>query len=419
MARSTFSTLLAALVISGLLAACGRAKDSSNGGTGDGNPDGDAGRSHANRAHGGANSVDADAGSGEPGGGPTEGTSGAGGASAQAGAGGNGFSTGGSAQGTGATAGAGGAFMGTASDPNNPFPLVGTGEPVNCDVPAVPAGDTAAAKERATLIEKHCSVLADYPCLENFDGEASRYAGSCAAKVRVAACELDDTLDYNQRIPVACDDAWHASVDCANSVDYTGACDLGGGSSNFPLGLIPIVHYQSPGYMGEPCRPERQALQDCIEKQNPASDVKGQRVTCRYYTAVNDPGVCDIFCDAGNNEYFESECDGVSGGPYECGCRLNGVPLSDDAFGYNPRFFGASCADAAQRMADGECIERVDCCFTWMGVQGKSGCACVSDPKLVGYDTCAAAAAATGGTVVDLCPRYQLDLGGLNIARQR
>ena len=244
------------------------------------------------------------------------------------------------------------------------------------------------------------------------------YASSCGVQVRIAACELDDTLAYNLGIPAACNDEWLAAVKCADGVDYSGACrDSDSGVPPFPLGLIPIVHLQSPGYMGEPCRPERQALEDCVEKENPYSTVKGKRTSCGYRTAANDPGVCNVLCDAGNSEYFDSECEGVSGGPFQCGCRLNGVPLTDDAFGYNPRFFGTSCQDIAQQMSDGECIERVNCCFTWMGVQGKSGCACVSDPTLVGYDTCEGAAAATGGMVVDLCPRYQLDIGGLNIER--
>jgi hypothetical protein len=407
---STLIRSLALVAATVLVDGCGRTNDSSALGTGDGDPNGGTGRSH-----GGASAGDADAGSGEPGSSGNVGSAGAGGTSA-VGVGGSAVSFDGGIAGTGGAAGgAGGAFMGSAGTPDNPFPIVGTGEPVDCKVPDVPVGDTPEAKERTTLIERHCSVLADYPCLTNSTGEASRYAATCGAKARVAACELDDVIEYNLSIPPACDDEWHASVACANAVDYSGACE-DGGAEQFPLGIIQIQQFQSPAYTGEPCRPERQAIEDCIEKENPYTITKGKRAECNYHTAANDPAICQVYCAVGTNQ-FESSCDGVAGGPFECGCSLNGVPLSDDAFGYNPRFFGASCGDIAQSMSDGECIKRVDCCFTWQGVQGKEGCACVSDPKLVGYDTCAAAAAATAGKVVDLCPVYAPFSGGLNIER--
>src|SRR4051812_40685666 len=65
---------LAALTFAALLAACGRTNDSSNGGIGDGNPEG-------GHSHGGADSAGTDGGGGDPGG-PTQGASGAAGASA-------------------------------------------------------------------------------------------------------------------------------------------------------------------------------------------------------------------------------------------------------------------------------------------------------------------------------------------------
>jgi hypothetical protein len=312
------------------------------------------------------------------------------------------------AGGSSAFGGAGGIGVG-----DNPFPLQGSGSPVVCDVPSLPTPTTPEGEARAALIDSYCGLLEQYPCLSFFPGEASEYAATCDVQARVAACKLDVTLEYQTTIPSACEAEWQTSVVCATGVDYASTCADPGASL---YGLIPIVHLQFPGYDGEPCRPERQALHDCTDQENPWTELTGARATCDYHLAANNPGICEIFCDV-NSNYFEAECSGsADGGPFQCTCRLNAHPLLDDGFGYNPRLFGGSCEDAAQRMADGQCIDRVDCCFTWqLGSDG--GCACTADPQYVGYATCEEAAAATGGEVVDLCPQYDQFLGGLNIPR--
>lgn len=422
MARVTEWGFGAAIGIAAIAVGCGKTADildSQGRGDGtDGGVDGgsaDGGGTHGEMGEAGARGSGASSSTGAggaagfgPGSVDGGGAQGFGGAGAQAGTGGGSGMLGGTG-GSGAV-GAGGAGV---SGSTNPFPLTGASEPVQCDVPELPAPTTSAGKERAQLIETYCSTLDTYPCLRSQYGEPNEYAHTCDITTRVAACELGAVLEYQRNVPDACEDEWRTSIQCATDVDYSNACT---DSSQFPFGIIPIVQLQYPGYDGEPCRDERQALSDCTQSENPSTTVTGDRATCYYHSAPNNPGICQVRCAVDSNG-FGSTCSGdAGGGPFECGCELNGVPLWDDGFAYNPRLFASSCQDAAQRMADGACIDRVDCCFTWQ-IDTDSGCACTSDPNTVGYPTCEEAAAATGGEVVDLCPHYELYLGGLNIPR--
>ena len=67
----------------------------------------------------------------------------------------------------------------------------------------------------------------------------------------------------------------------------------------------------------------------------------------------------------------------------ECNCRVNGRVLEDDVEGSARPYYASDCRDAAQRMADGDCIERLDCCFTYPGPDGVQFCACTADPTYV------------------------------------
>jgi hypothetical protein len=73
--------------------------------------------------------------------------------------------------------------------------------------------------------------------------------------------------------------------------------------------------------------------------------------------------------------------------------------------------------DVAQRMSDGECIDRTDCCFTYESTTGDKTCGCTADPTLLGQDTCAALAAAKAGEVVELCDEYKPYTAGTNVPR--
>jgi hypothetical protein len=87
-------------------------------------------------------------------------------------------------------------------------------------------------------------------------------------------------------------------------------------------------------------------------------------------------------------------------------CFANGHALGDLDFNQTETFYVSDCRETAQRMADGECTDRLDCCFEYTTSSG-SGCTCGSDPALLQMPSCQAAAEAYGGKVVDLCPQYQ------------
>jgi len=97
---------------------------------------------------------------------------------------------------------------------------------------------------------------------------------------------------------------------------------------------------------------------------------------------------------------------------------LNGRILYDDKTQEWASFLADDCQGAAQRIADGFGVKDVDCCFTWFpttdtGTPGAEQCVCTADPAApspgsfnASYTTCADAAAAGRGSVVDLCPYY-------------
>jgi hypothetical protein len=97
----------------------------------------------------------------------------------------------------------------------------------------------------------------------------------------------------------------------------------------------------------------------------------------------------------------------------------------DDGIGAGDQgqFYSDDCKSFAQAMANGQVgVSDVDCCFTWhvpdAGASADASntsesttpgthCSCTADPTTSGFASCAAAAAAGNGEVVDLCPQYQ------------
>lgn len=77
-------------------------------------------------------------------------------------------------------------------------------------------------------------------------------------------------------------------------------------------------------------------------------------------------------------------------------------------FGVGAAFYANDCADAASRAANGQCTNRLDCCFEYFDGQNDV-CACGSDPALLNVPSCDAAAQAGGGQVVDICPQFKVD----------
>jgi hypothetical protein len=108
---------------------------------------------------------------------------------------------------------------------------------------------------------------------------------------------------------------------------------------------------------------------------------------------------------------FDVDCSGPPGGPFLCDCRRNGVLVIDESRNIPTWSFEPDCPSVAAWMDSGICQSVLDCCFNWYGASQSDlppadHCSCIGDPRGSGFNSCDAAAASVGGTVVDLCTRY-------------
>jgi hypothetical protein len=270
-----------------------------------------------------------------------------------------------------------------------------------------PTPSTAEEIERDTLIRKFCTALYDGGCGSEF-GTVSHEMTACSTEDRIRGCMIDIYVEYLQLDLVSnpeCDVAWRTAAECAGNVDYS------------QVGCAPpsiTAIFRSGDGTIDPCETDRLAANQACSLGT--KSVTGTRGTCDYMTnTVLDPGDCLVQCNYTPYGNFAIKCGGLSGLPLTCDCYLNDEVLYDDGIGYPKQFLAADCRDAALRAVEGECLERVDCCFSWPGPETppEEHCSCTSDPGLIGYDSCEAAAAARGGQVVQLCPQYQPNPGCL------
>src|SRR5262249_46312568 len=145
-------------------------------------------------------------------------------------------------------------------------------------------------------------------------------------------------------------------------------------------------------------------------------EVTGSRMQCSWYVSP-DGTTCQVSgCRRNQTDVFEASCQGAPGGPYACKPTLNGRQLVDDYWNNELEFVSTTCEEAAQTMADGGGgVSYVDCCVSWVAdTEPKNRCSC-TDLKAnnmlfvvpdAGFHSCADAAAAGHGMVVDLCPQY-------------
>lgn len=129
--------------------------------------------------------------------------------------------------------------------------------------------------------------------------------------------------------------------------------------------------------------------------------------TCFYGRGPDS--TCDITCSMGTN-YAGLTCAGPEGLPQECSCSINGTPLNEGSIAaptLDPIFI-TDCADAAQQAADGLCTSRIDCCFEYFDGLYQQ-CMCGADPSELGYEGCEALSDSVMGTVVELCPGWQIN----------
>lgn len=278
----------------------------------------------------------------------------------------------------------------------------GTGGPAGTD-PGSSVVDTH-RDERQRLASQFCAQLEKYPCLHYSGFTLADPPSDAPVEERVAACEKDTDLTAYALVGEACRSEWVAAATCrATKIAHT--CPCNGNDCELETTFA--------GTLDHPCDSEAAALNNCIGKR-PGGSVKGTRAECGWQ--ADAPGSCFVECSAPDFEYVSSRCSGPPGGPFRCPCLLNGRLLVDDATEDERWFVADSCEAAGKQLANGQCFDGINCCFTWTGSDGKGGtmdyCSCTSDPTQSrpdgspGFPSCEAAAAAGHGKVVDVCPKY-------------
>jgi hypothetical protein len=276
--------------------------------------------------------------------------------------------------------------------------------PSACYVPTVAPNPnpTPEEQQRTELVRAFCDNLLQHGCQPS--GGISAEAVGCSTEERLTACEYDALYEYLHSETEGCGGLFEAAIQCATTVDYSAS-----GCNSAP--------WVATNYVGKPCDAENEALTSCYGREPPPTvtgSVTGSRATCRYGPDANLAGGCFVSCrtpadeldDGGSmwgDNLFYSLCDGPSGLPLTCVCYVNDRVLNDLLSPYGGQWYAGNCSEAAQRMADGQCINRLDCCFTSPDSAEKCSC---TDPANLGATTCEEAAAQEGGEVVALCPYY-------------
>jgi hypothetical protein len=384
--------LAAGLGLAGFLAACGRTSPLSEASEFDpGAPGGSVGvggslaGGAAGRASGGGAGRSGGAGFGGAAGNASGGAFGSDGAS---GVGGDGVGGASGSDGVGGVAGvAGTGVSGGAGSPGN------DAGPRHCQFTnPPPINPTPAELERGQLIEQLCAAFARYGCLDHLAGVSpiSGQARTCSQRERLIACEQDLLTSYLAAIAPSCHDEWLAAIRCNVGADYS--------RDNCQAPLDPSVVGQEP--RPARCAAQRDTLWTCVQQNSNGAWVTGARTTCSYNRQA--PDVCFVSCQIGQN-YFTVEASAPPGLPLGARCKVNGTYAANQGV-----FYANGCRELAEWMADGECVDTLDCCYT-VNVQGVSEkCQCYPADMLTA-PSCAAQAMSSNGEVVPICPQYERD----------
>jgi hypothetical protein len=271
-----------------------------------------------------------------------------------------------------------------------------------CKVPRPPAKTNVTQEEldRAALVGELCQNFADQNCLDGLiasTGSVSAQAIGCGQSDRVLACQQDALLAHLRQIAPECEDEWRALIACGIGAEYTPEMCRA-------MGVFGRRHDGGQ----TPCSAEEAVLNECARTSSPGNRVTGSRATCSYGIQPED-SQCIVNCEL-SDKYIWAECTGNPGLPLECICNVNTHRLHD-VWADRYQFYVGDCRDAAQTVANGECINRLDCCFTYFGGSGKEYCECTSNPAYKDGSSCEELARQGGGRTVDICPQYKLDPG--------
>lgn len=249
------------------------------------------------------------------------------------------------------------------------------------------------ATERHQLVSDFCAILDQYPCLKT-----EHTGGDCR--------EIFEEMQYWET-PEECWNEWASAVRCLTTAPRQCPC------SGTAMGSDCYIDDLTPTSTG-PCIDERQNLARCKGAHPGAGDVQGTLLECNWTLSPTKTN-CAIMCLGDPNHQITATCLGAPSGPFGCTVYLNGREIVDDATGDTATFDTTDCPGAAKTVGDGFGSNFVNCCFDWVkktdSGTSESVCTCTADPSQEvngrkGYATCAEAAAAGNGQIVDLCPRY-------------
>jgi hypothetical protein len=258
---------------------------------------------------------------------------------------------------------------------------------------------TSAEQQRAALIRTLCERLAELDCFAHYNGRArglswhSEQVSDCPSAERTVACEQDLAYSYLHEVTAPCDDEWQTLIRCEAAEYGPQHC------------VIPSKDAAPP-----PCAPELMNFHSCATQNENGASVTGTRARCWYGPGTPDPSTCAVTCTVATasspETHFATDCSAPPGLPLRCQCYVNGNILHNVGLDHGQPFSASNCREVAQQMADGECIERLDCCIQYPTANGGETCLCMANDK-IGMPSCEAAAQAAGGAVVDICPQYK------------
>lgn len=297
---------------------------------------------------------------------------------------------------------------------NGPFPTDSIPPP-----PVVgPLEDPEVRRARLDLISEYCSLYEKFPCLDQEDPTVQTFD---TIEESVSWCESSAEFVHNQIVSMGyiCESEWEQLLKCAIQYPYSCPCwgaecalvrPAGSGDISNPIPCVESINAFGSCFVGP--------LLDKFQSFN----VTGERMTCngtmeviRGGSLIWEAPPCQVTCPnpSDGSQNYEFLCEGPILGPYICHCVLNQIKLYDaysiSAADQRPDQFVPDCESATKLMADGECHDITDCCFTWVDDDGNEGCGCTADvtQSSTGAKTCEELAAALGGQVVDLCPQYK------------
>lgn len=272
-------------------------------------------------------------------------------------------------------------------------------------------------EERTELVADYCALLEKYPC-RAFSSRQGLIPASAPLEEKRRICEQESQALAYQNTVNGCYEEWATAMRCNATIAFTCPCAaLGCQLPNDATGFDATTGSIPQGA----CFDERTAYSTCLEERNAPdawqTPIVGSRAKVHWRTTDSGAGCHAEGVREGLNGLFVAKCEGAPGGPFRCDCMLNSRPLEDLVNTRAAAFSATDCRDVAQTMADGACVNVLDCCVAWKNdsIEGQppyDDCGCTSDPTRnifgpSGFSSCQELADSYDGSVVSTCPQYR------------